>query len=67
MAKDVNKMRWEVVGTSIRTEEQVEVSFDFTGRKKVHMAVAFNVGRDVAHRIVRLHNERLQLQKELSR
>lgn len=67
MAKDITKMRWMVVDSSIQTEDQVEVSFDFTGRKKVHMAVAFNVGRDVAHRIVRLHNEQLQLQKELGR
>lgn len=60
MAKDVNKMRWEVVGTSIQTEEQVEVPFEFTGRKKVNLSVAFNVGRDVAHRIVRLHNASLE-------
>ncbi len=60
MAKDITKMRWEVVGTSIQTEEQVEVPFDFTGRKKVHLAVAFNVGRDVAQRMVHLHNTALE-------
>ena len=60
MAKDVNKMRWEVVGTSIQTEEQVEVPFEFTGRKKVHLAVAFNVGRDVAQHMVHLHNTALE-------
>lgn len=59
MAKDITKMRWEAVGTSIQTEEQVEVPFEFTGRKKVHLAVAFNVGRDVAKRMVYLHNTAL--------
>lgn len=60
MAKDVNKMRWEVVGTSIQTEDQVEVPFEFTGRnKKVNLSVAFNVGRDVAKRLVYLHNTTL--------
>lgn len=62
MAKDVNKMRWEVVGTSIQTEDEVEIPFEFTGRKKVHLSVAFNVGRDVAHRMVRLHNQSLEQQ-----
>lgn len=56
MAKDITKMRWEAVGASIQTEEQVEVPFEFTGRKKVHLAVAFNVGRDIAKRMVYLHN-----------
>ena len=62
MAKDVNKMRWEVVGTSIQTEDEVEIPFEFTGRKKVRLSVAFNVGRDVAHRMVRLHNQALEQQ-----
>ena len=60
MAKDITKMRWEVVGTSIQTEAEVEVPFEFTGRKKVHLSVAFNVGRDVAKRMVHLHNTALE-------
>jgi len=59
MAKDITKMRWMVVGTSVQTEDQVEVPFEFTGRKKVHLSVAFNVGRDVAKRLVHLHNTAL--------
>lgn len=59
MAKDVNKMRWMVVETSIQTEDQVEVPFDFTGSKKVHLSVAFNVDRETAKRIVYLHNTAL--------
>lgn len=59
MAKDITKMRWMVVGSSVQTEDQVEVPFDFTGRKKVHISVAFNVGRDVAKRLVYLHNAAL--------
>ena len=60
MAKDIRKMRWMVTGTSIQTEDQVEVTFDLTGRKKVHLSVAFNVGRDIAHHIVYLHNNQLK-------
>ena len=59
MTKDINKMRWEVVGTSIQTEDRVEMPFEFTGRKKIHLSVAFNVGRDVANRMVHLHNTAL--------
>lgn len=67
MARDVLKMKWEVVDSSIRTVDTVDKKFDVSDKNlQVHLDVAFNVGSRVAAHIVRLHNERLEFQKEIA-
>ena len=63
MAVNVKKVRWEVKHGSIFTEEKFKVKFEFTGFREVHETIALNVGNDVAHRIVNLHNAQLAAER----
>ena len=59
MSVDVRKVRWTVVDSSIFTEEAYKVKLEFAFVEH-QLSVAFNVGKDVAHHIVRLHNNSLE-------
>lgn len=67
MARDILKMKWEVVDSSIQTVDTVGKKFDISDKTiQVHLDVAFNVGERVAKHIVALHNQRLDFQKEIA-
>ena len=66
MSVDVRKVRWVVKDGSIFTEEEFKVKLEFKFIM-TQVSVAFNVGREVAEHIVRLHNEQLNLEGVMDR
>lgn len=65
MNKVVLHSPWVVKDGSIFTEQKVKMRSEFPGNKtnyEVPVAVAFNVGEDLAKHIVKLHNDSLQTQ-----
>lgn len=58
MSVDVRKVRWAVKDGSIFTEAEYKVKLEFKFVQQ-QIAVAFNVGREVAEHVVRMHNERV--------
>ena len=65
MSVDVKKVRWAELHGSVVTEEQYEQKVEFKRTVKTHLFVAHNVGKDIAHRIVNLHNNQLQFERPL--
>jgi phosphotransferase system IIB component len=61
MGVDVRKVRWVVKDGSIFTEEEFKVKLEFKFIM-TQVSVAFNVGREVAEHLVRLHNDQLSLE-----
>ena len=58
----VTRVKWAEVNGSIYTAETQEMRSDFPANRTVYrvpVAVAFNVGRDLARHIVELHNKSL--------
>ena len=66
MSVDVRKVRWVVKDGSIFTEEEFKVKLEFKFIM-TQVSVAFNVGREVAEHMVRLHNEQLNLEGVMDR
>ena len=66
------KDTWVVKNGSIFTEHEYNTGITKVGIDgkvtplMAQKAIAFNVGNDVAQHIMRLHNERLQFQKEIA-
>lgn len=58
MSIDTRKVRWTVKDGSIFTESEYKVKLEFKF-VNIQIGVAYNVGREVADHIVRLHNERI--------
>ena len=58
MSVDVRKVRWTVKDSSIFTEEEYKVKLEFKF-VNIQIAIAFNLGREVASHIVNLHNASL--------
>ena len=58
---DVRKVRWVAKDGSIFTEEEFKVKLEFKFIM-TQVSVAFNVGREVAEHLVRLHNDQLSLE-----
>jgi hypothetical protein len=61
MGVDVRKVRWVAKDGSIFTEEEFKVKLEFKFIM-TQVSVAFNVGREVAEHLVRLHNDQLSLE-----
>ena len=61
MAVDLRKVRWVAKDGSIFTEEEFKVKLEFKFIM-TQVSVAFNVGREVAEHLVRLHNDQLSLE-----
>jgi hypothetical protein len=59
-SKDVDKtrVRWVALDGSIFTEDRFAVQLPFKDAK-LQLSIAFNVGREMAHHIVTLHNAAL--------
>lgn len=54
----ISKRLWVEIEGSIYVKEEDEVITDFSKRRlKVQHAIAFNVGTELAHYIVKLHND----------
>jgi hypothetical protein len=60
---DKTAVRWVAVDGSIFTEDRFEVSLPFKA-VKLQQAIAFNVGRDMAQHIVKLHNAALDIERK---
>ena len=58
MSIDVRKVRWVVKDGSIFTEAEYKVKLEFKFIN-TQIGIAYNVGREVADHIVRMHNERI--------
>jgi hypothetical protein len=61
--KKAIQMPWVVKDGSIFTEGTVEMRSEFPGNKttyQVPVAIAFNIGEEVARHIVELHNKEIQ-------
>lgn len=58
MSIDVRKVRWVVKDGSIFTEAEYKVKLEFKFIN-TQIGIAYNIGREVADHIVRLHNERI--------
>ena len=61
MGVNVRKVRWVAKDGSIFTEEEFKVKLEFKFIM-TQVSVAFNVGREVAEHLVRLHNDQLSLE-----
>lgn len=64
MSVDVRKVRWVVKDSSIFTEAEYKVKLEFKFIN-TQIGIAYNVGRNVAERIVNLHNSQLQYERAL--
>lgn len=64
MSVDVRKVRWTVKDGSIFTESEYKVKLEFKFIN-TQIGIAYNVGRNVAERIVNLHNSQLQYERAL--
>lgn len=60
MALDVRKVRWVVKDGSIFTEAEYKIKLEFKFVNQ-QIGIAYNIGREVASHLVRLHNDHLQL------
>ena len=60
MKNDPKKLEWIAVNGSIRTKDEFRVKPDLGRAYHASIWIAFNVGDDVAHHIVKLHNESLK-------
>lgn len=56
---NLKKVRWMSKDGSVFTESEYKVKLEFAF-VNVHHGVMFNVGREIADHIVRLHNESLE-------
>ena len=66
MSIDVRKVRWVVKDGSIFTEAEYKVKLEFKFID-TQIGIAYNVGREVASHMVRLHNDQLQLEGVMDR
>jgi hypothetical protein len=59
--------RWVVIDNCIFTEQRYTIVSDVTGAKikGVRKSIAFNIKREVAERIVKLHNAEVDLQRDI--
>lgn len=66
MSVDVRKVRWVVKDSSIFTEAEYKVKLEFKFVNQ-QIGIAYNVGREVASHMVRLHNDQLNLDSIMDR
>lgn len=57
---DLRKVRWVAKNGSIFTEKEYKVKLEFKYVEQ-QIAVAYNVGKEVAEHIVEVHNTRLRI------
>jgi hypothetical protein len=62
---NTSKVRWAVKDTSIVTEEEYNIIGTFFPCKG-QLSIAHNVGKSVAHRVVKLHNDDLAVRTAIA-
>lgn len=57
---DILHVRWQALHGSVFTEQSFPVKLEFKRTVELPLAIALNVGKDIAEHMVMLHNQSLE-------